>query len=283
MPELPEVETMVRGIRPHVVGRRVADVVRPRCRRKPILIQPGFRQLRSRTRGCVITTVERLAKRVLLKFDSGDVMAIEPRMTGLVLLADPPTKEHLRLEWLLNGKGDYESLWFWDRRGLGTVRLYDPQQFASRLGPDVIGPDALTCSLDEWEERCGRTQRAIKVALLDQKWIAGVGNLYASEILHVARIHPERCAGDLSRNQIRKLREATQTVLATAIRYEGSTLSDGTYRNALNRNGRYQNEHRVYAREGQRCPACRRGTIRRFVQAQRSTFCCPICQRAPRR
>ena len=283
MPELPEVETMVRGIRRHVEGRRVTDVTRPRCRCRPISIQPGMRQFRARTRGRVITAVERLAKRVLLKLDSGDIIAIEPRMTGLVLLADPPTRGHLRMEWRLDGPGKYNALWFWDRRGLGTVTIYDEDRFASQLGPEVIGPDALSRPQAVWADRCATTHRAIKVALLDQRWIAGVGNLYASEILHVARIHPERRTSDLSRSQIRALREATQQVLQTAIRYEGSTLSDGTYRNALNRNGQYQNEHRVYARAGQKCPACRRGTIRRFVQAQRSTFFWPTCQRAPRR
>jgi formamidopyrimidine-DNA glycosylase len=117
------------------------------------------------------------------------------------------------------------------------------------------------------------------VALLDQKLVAGIGNLYASEILHRARIDPQRPAHRLGRAQIARLAAATRFVLEEAIRDEGSTLGDGTYRNALNEAGNYQNAHRVYDRAGERCPSCQRGTVRRIVQAQRSTFYCANCQR----
>lgn len=279
MPELPEVETMVRGIRPHVAGRSIDDVLRPRCLCRPIAIRPGLRTLRARTRGRRIDSVERLAKRVLLRLDSGDVFAIEPRMTGLMLLSDPPDRGHLRLEWRLGGESEVRSLWFWDRRGLGTITLYTADEFQSRLQAGRIGPDALSMTVDDWRAACARTARPIKVALLDQKLAAGIGNLYASEILHEARIHPAASSDRLSRPQIVRLQAATQHILSEAIRYEGSTLGDGTYRNALNQNGGYQNEHRVYARAGQSCPRCRRGTIERCVQAQRSTFYCPHCQK----
>jgi formamidopyrimidine-DNA glycosylase len=120
----------------------------------------------------------------------------------------------------------------------------------------------------------------VKVALLDQRAVAGVGNLYASEILHLARIHPARPCDELARRHWNAIAAAAREVLETAIRYEGSTLSDGTYRNALNKEGGYQNEHRVYAKAGEPCPRCRRGVIERIVQAQRSTFFCPRCQQA---
>jgi formamidopyrimidine-DNA glycosylase len=134
-------------------------------------------------------------------------------------------------------------------------------------------------TLDQWSAALSRTRREIKVALLDQTLVAGIGNLYASEILHLAGIHPRAAAGRLNRRCVARLHEATLAVLTTAIRYEGSTLNDGTYRNALSRNGSYQNEHRVYAREGETCPSCGRSAVRRIVQAQRSTFFCPTCQR----
>ncbi len=278
MPELPEVETMVRGIRPHVAGRRIEDVRRPRCTCRPIAMRPEIRTLRARCRGRTIEAVERLAKRVLLRLDSGDVLAIEPRMTGLMLLSDPPDRGHLRLEWRLNGDGEHRSLWFWDRRGLGTVTLYTADEFRERLESGRIGPDALGLSDQQWRLALTRTSRPIKVALLDQKLVAGIGNLYASEILHEARIHPARPADSLSRGEIVRVRAATQRILAEAIQYEGSTLGDGTYRNALNQSGGYQNAHRVYAKAGERCPRCRRGVIERIVQAQRSTFYCERCQ-----
>jgi formamidopyrimidine-DNA glycosylase len=132
-----------------------------------------------------------------------------------------------------------------------------------------------------YREQLGDSARAIKVALLDQKAVAGIGNLYASEILHLAGIHPGASCRTLAPRHWRAIADAALVVLETAIRYEGSTLSDGTYRNALNKEGGYQNEHRVYAKAGERCPGCERGTIERTVQAQRSTFFCPRCQKNP--
>jgi formamidopyrimidine-DNA glycosylase len=279
MPELPEVETMVRGIRPYVAGRTISDLRRCPCRCRPLAFTPDFRRLRTRCVGRTIQSVERLAKRILLKLDSEDVVAIEPRMTGLMLLADPPDLDHLRLEWVFTGPGAERRLWLWDRRGLGTVTLYAPDDFSQQLGNGRIGRDALQVAPHEWRALCRRTSRPIKVALLDQRWVAGIGNLYASEILHAAGIHPEARTDRLSAARIQRLADATEHVLHEAIRYEGSTLNDGTYRNALNQSGGYQTEHRVYAREGQVCPTCRRSRIVRIVQAQRSTFYCGKCQR----
>jgi formamidopyrimidine-DNA glycosylase len=117
---------------------------------------------------------------------------------------------------------------------------------------------------------------------LDQKAIAGIGNLYASEILHLARIHPQLQCDHLTARQWRAVHRAMIEVLTAAIHYEGSTLADGTYRNALNNPGTYQNHHRVYDRAGQVCPSCGRGQVTRIVQTQRATFFCPNCQRAAR-
>lgn len=108
----------------------------------------------------------------------------------------------------------------------------------------------------DWHEVCQRTARPIKVALLDQKLVAGIGNLYASEILHEARISPLRPASKVTREQARRLHAATQHILLDAIEHEGSTLGDGTYRNALNQSGGYQNAHRVYDRESETCLTC---------------------------
>ncbi len=274
MPELPEVETMVRGIRPHVEGRQIADVSLPFCERKPICITPAFRTFRRRVQGKILVAVRRFAKRIVLELDSGDSFLIEPRMTGLMLVADPPSVEHLRFEWQFTGTTD--RLWFWDRRGLGTVSLVTPQE------RDVIfarlGPDALAISVEELRARLKCSRRAIKVALLDQQLVAGIGNLYASEILHLAGIHPETLAIQLTRARIGKLHAAIQHVLQEAIRYEGSTLSDGTYRNVLNQDGGYQNEHRVYDLASDTCRSCGKSKIIRIVQGQRSTFYCGRCQ-----
>jgi len=279
LPELPEVETMARGIRPFVMGRKLTAIRRCRTPCRPISIIPEFAALSRQLRGQTVTAVNRLGKRIVLEFANLSRLVIEPRMTGLLLLSDPPDREHLRLQIDFDGARDFNSLWFWDRRGLGTVRLYSRQEWEKLCGENRLGPDALTLTPADWAALCRKTGRPIKVALLDQKLVAGIGNLYASEILHVAAIHPARPADQLSRTQIQRLEDAARAVLEEAIRYEGSTLGDGTYRNALNQAGTYQNVHRVYQKHGTTCPRCMRGIIERTIQAQRSTFFCPQCQK----
>jgi formamidopyrimidine-DNA glycosylase len=281
MPELPEVETMRRGIS-GVVGSRIEQVVRPRCRLRPIAVEPEMARFRRRVVGRTITAVDRLGKRLLLRLDgkreqATDAIVIEPRMTGLVLVADPPDREHLRFGLELAGRGVPE-LWFWDRRGLGSVRLLTVAELEARFGLDRVGPDALLIPLDQMTARMAASRREIKVALLDQRALAGVGNLYASEILHLAGVHPRRRCHEMKPADWRRVHAAMREVLQDAIRHEGSTLADGTYRNALNNAGSYQNRHRVYDRADEPCGTC--GTfIVRLVQAQRSTFFCPRCQR----
>ena len=171
------------------------------------------------------------------------------------------------------------SLLYWDRRGLGSVRLYSLAELAERYPDHVLGPDALEITPQGLRDRLGDSRRAIKVALLDPRAVAGGGNLYASEILFLARVHPERPCHTLRKNDWERIHAAMQEVLAEAIRYEGSTLGDGTYRNALNEQGSYQNHHRVYARAGEPCLVCGADSIVRTVQAQRATFHCTRCQR----
>lgn len=278
MPELPEVETMVRGIRAHVTHRPIGDLVACANRCKPINIKPTLARLRKRVVGKTFQAVRRLGKRVILDLSDGSSLAIEPRMTGLVLLADPPDVEHLRLRWDFDGPGQYASFWFWDRRGLGTVTLFDQAALKARFALGTFGRDALEMTADHWVESCHKSAREIKVLLLDQKTVAGIGNLYASEILHRAGIHPGVPAKSLTPDALERLTQSVQFVLNKAIEYEGSTLGDGTYRNALNQSGRYQNEHRVYMRAGEMCSVCGDEEIVRIVQAQRSTFYCPMCQ-----
>lgn len=279
MPELPEVETMVRGIRPFVEGRRILGVIPCPTHCRPITVTPPFKTLARQSVNQSVTSVSRLGKRVLLNLSNLSSIVIEPRMTGLMLLANAPDQEHLRIEWQFEGEKEFNSVWFWDRRGLGTVRLFKPGELEQVYGPDNLGPDALQFTIEQWQQRLKATRRAIKVALLDQRLVAGIGNLYASEILHVAGIHPEKSCQKLTRLQVERVAAATRQVLERAIETEGSTLGDGTYRNALSQSGQYQNEHRVYMREDEPCPTCHRGTVVRLVQAQRSTFYCPKCQR----
>ena len=277
MPELPEVETMRRGVLP-VVGRTISEVDFVRSRFKKIQISPRADIFRRRAIGQAITDIGRIGKRVLLFLANEYAVVIEPRMTGLVLLAEPPDEEHLRVGFHLED-GPVETLWFWDRRGLGTVSLMSPADRELKLGPSKLGPDALIVTAEQMRARLGKSRRAIKIALLDQKAVAGVGNLYASELLHIAKIHPAKRCDKITKKQWAAIQQAMVQVLYEAIKLEGSTLSDGTYRNALNVDGGYQNCHRVYGRQGEQCPRCRSQSVKRIVQAQRSTFYCIGCQK----
>ncbi len=277
MPELPEVETMRRGIL-GIVGSQIAEVAWPKIAAKPIAIHPAKHRFRARTVGQRVTAVDRLGKRVVVRLASGDAIIFEPRMTGLVLVADAPTTIHLRFRMDLSG-GKIPSVWYWDQRGLGNVRLLTPTEQEAQLGSAKLGPDALATTPGVLQTIYKTSRRAVKVALLDQQCVAGIGNLYASEILHLSGIHPDKRCDLLKLAHWQRIHAALIEVLELAIRYEGSTLSDGTYRNALNKSGGYQNEHRVYDRAGETCRLCGTGEIVRIVQAQRSTFYCPKCQR----
>jgi formamidopyrimidine-DNA glycosylase len=262
-----------------IVGGRIREVERVACRRKPIDISPRIDRFRRRAVGRTVRAVDRIGKRVVLRLESADSIVLEPRMTGLVLVADPPTREHLRFRCQLSGSAT-RQLMYWDRRGLGNVRLFSADEFEAAFGPEKLGPDALAITAELFRTQFGDSKRAVKVALLDQRAVAGIGNLYASEILHVAAVHPARRCDKITRAQWQAIADATHAVLEMAIRYEGSTLGDGTYRNALNQAGSYQNHHRVYDKAGEICSRCGgEAKIIRTVQAQRSTFFCGICQR----
>ncbi|MDA1050368.1 MAG: bifunctional DNA-formamidopyrimidine glycosylase/DNA-(apurinic or apyrimidinic site) lyase [Planctomycetota bacterium] len=280
MPELPEVETMRRGIL-SAVGCRIERVERIPTSVKPLLIAPSATVINRRVADREIVAIERIGKRVIVRLETDDRLVFEPRMTGLVLIAHPPSVEHLRFRVDLAG-GPLDTIWYWDRRGLGSVKLFSPKQF-DRDVVSRFGPDALALTTELLRERLRSSRRAVKVALLDQQAIAGIGNLYASEILNVASIHPATRCDKLTIAQWQRIHQATLDVLQDAIEHEGSTLSDGTYRNALNDAGSYQNQHRVYDRAGELCRTCNRGVIQRIVQTQRSTFFCPNCQSKRRR
>jgi formamidopyrimidine-DNA glycosylase len=275
MPELPEVETMRRGVA-SVAGCTIRNCRRPRSRLQSIEMTPDLRTLRRRIVGRTITDVGRVGKRIVLVLDSCDRIVIEPRMSGSVLLANPRDREHLRL--ILDLCEPPGQLLFWDQRGLGVVRLLSPDEFQTRLGPEKIGPDALTISAAELRDRLQTSRRPIKVALLDQKALAGIGNIYASESLHLARIHPGTPCDRLTPRQWTKLHAMIRKVLDEALRHQGSTLADKVYNAPDGKPGKYA--FHVYQRHGQPCSRCRHAQIVRIVQAQRSTFFCPACQAA---
>ena len=278
MPELPEVETMRRGLLP-TLGGKITAIVTPDIPYRPIQIEPGLSQFRKRAVGKTIVAVDRIAKRVLVRLDSGDSIVMQPKMAGIAMLSDPPSQQHTRMVFDISGATANQFL-YWDRRGLGTVCLWTHDQVAMHLGPDKLGPDAASVDQATFISRFADLDRPVKVALLDQKRVAGIGNLYAVEILHCAKVHPETKCSSIPKARWKRIHAETLRIMHEAIEKEGSTLSDGTYRNAINGEGSYQNLHLVYDREEERCLTCRKGIIVRIVQAQRSTFYCPHCQKS---
>lgn len=288
MPELPEVETMCRGIA-GAVGCRIARAEFPRGRVRPLLIDPEPALLARRLAGRTIAAVLRRGKRVVLELRGhrpADTrwLAIEPRMTGLMLVAEPPSREHVRLVLELDRRGGKSGhprrLLFWDRRGLGTVRLHDRASLEATCGPATLGPDGLEVTGADLAARLGRSRRAVKPALLDQRAVAGIGNIYAAEILFRVGIDPRSRCRRLSADAWERIAAATRRVLAEAIRLEGSSIGDETYRTVDNRAGRFQSRHRVYGRAAAPCQVCGE-PIARIVQVQRATFYCGRCQTRP--
>ncbi len=279
MPELPEVETMRRGIAP-ILGTRIDDVWVPPTDLRPITLDPPIAEFRRKAVGHRVVGVGRVGKRVVIEIDSGDRIVVEPRMTGRLLLSTPPDERHLRLVVAFSRPRRCPGrLLFWDSRGLGVVRLLSPQGFARRLGPAKLGPDALEITAEQLRARLGTSRRAIKVALMDQSVLAGVGNLYASEVLHRARVHPAIPCRRIRSAQWRDIHAAIRGILCAAIDLQGSTLADGMYRTVQGKAGGFQGHHLVYQRAGQNCRQCEKAEIVRIVQSQRSTFYCPHCQR----
>lgn len=273
MPELPEVETVRRDLARCLIGRTIGSV---RVLRASVLECP-LRRFRSTLIGAVIRDVRRHGKVLILDFDSGLSLLVHLRMTGqLLLCSDAPTSRFVRVVFHLQDGG---QLVYADCRALGKLELCATTNLSCSQALADCGPDALTADgLNALAAAARRRRTPIKCLLLDQSVVAGIGNIYASEILHAACLAPDRPASTLSPTEVRALLHAAQRILKAAVEARGTTLSD--FRTGTGEPGCYASKLRVYAREGERCRrrGCK-GTIVRLVQQQRSTFWCPECQR----
>jgi formamidopyrimidine-DNA glycosylase len=259
MPELPEVETVVAELRPHLVGRRIlnADVLWPRT-----LAAPDLVTFAGRLQGQQITGLGRRGKYLLFKLDSGDTLIIHLRMTGRLEIVpdDNPARA-----------APHARAWF-DLSGGECLVFTDPAEVLGALGPEPLDWDFDAVRLGE---RLRRRRVAVKALLLDQAVVAGIGNIYADEALFLANIHPLRPGMSLSDEEIERLHDAMGQVLREAISQQGTTLRD--YRPPYGLEGAYQHQLRVYQQTNRPCPRC--GTpIQRIRVTQRSTHFCPHCQ-----
>lgn len=286
MPELPEVETIRRRLASEVTRRRLVGV---RVHRADILLdRPPPRAFRDALTGRRVLAVRRRAKFLLVHLShdrgpgangdgsSGPVLESQLRMTGRYRLAagdPPPDCTHLAAEFELD---DGRTLYYDDVRRLGGFRLHDGAD-AWRERERELGPEPLDDGFrpSHLAEALKGSRAPVKNRLLDQRRIAGLGNIYAAEALHAARLDPRRAAGDVGPGELRRLHGAIREILRSALRRAGTTLSD--YGTPDGRSGRHQHHLAVYGREGEACPRCGRA-VRRIVQAGRATFYCAGCQ-----
>lgn len=276
MPELPEVETVRRCVEPILTGARLTEVdVR---RERMVRRQPNPSDVAARLVGNRVTRVGRHGKFLQLAINGGDfIWVMHLGMSGRIALDDPDEPELPHTNVVVRHNGGPE-LRFIDPRTFGFIAVYTPEELAAsslgKLGPDALWdlPHAKAIG----ELLAGRTA-PIKALLLDQRLIAGLGNIYADELLHRARLHPRRPGGSLQRAEISRLRRHIRPVLTAGIAAGGTSLNDLRYLLPDGRAGEFLVELRAYGRGGEPCLTC--GTpIERDVIAQRSSFYCPSCQ-----
>ena len=268
MPELPEVETVRRSLLP-IIGRRIeeVEVAEPRLRRR---VPENFA---SQLVGRVIEGIERRGKYLLVRLAGGQSLLVHLGMSGALLLqpAGTPRQAHDHVRIRLSGGA---QLTYNDPRRFGLLQVGSAAGFAelNNVGPDPLAP---TFSVAQLVELARGRKKPVKNLLMDQRALGGIGNIYANEILFRARIRPGRQARRLTRCEITRLMHAIRSVLRSALRDGGTSVSN--YRDAAGRRGYFQLRLRVYDRAGQACVSCQ-SPIRRTVHAGRSSFYCPCCQ-----
>ena len=279
MPELPEVETIRRDLEKEVVGKRIKTVEVTGMR--SIRRHPNKKHFVAKLEGRKITGTERRGKYLLLRLDDGEVLVAHLGMSGQLLRArneqrDPLTKHtHVVITFTQGGQ-----LRFVDPRTFGELFVTTPEELAQQV-PELahLGFDPVDdmMSWTKFGELLTARKGKLKALLMDQKFVAGIGNIYSDEILFGAGLRYDRSSETLSSQEVRRLYRAMVETLQEAIKHRGSSLSDEQYRDLFGETGDYQSQHKVYDREGQACRRCR-STIVRVKVNGRSSFLCPQCQ-----
>lgn len=270
MPELPEVETVVRGLQRTIQGEVIQKVQIFRERTLPIQEIDEFQE---QLAGKTIMEVARRGKYILFHLTPPLLLIAHLRMTGKFIVADidQPAKHHRAWFTLQSGM----QLIFDDMRCFGTLELYPSLEQCRKLQEQGIEPLSKELTVENISKLFGKSTKEIKNLLLNQSKIVGIGNIYASEILFASGISPFRQGQSISREEIQKLQKETQRILHIAITKNGTSISD--FRKVDDKTGEFQNFLQVYGKHGQPCPTC--GTpIQRAVQQQRSSFYCSVCQ-----
>lgn len=275
MPELPEVETIVRDVAPRLVGRRIRTA---RLTKSDVLRQVSRRRLLDTLTGNTVVHAHRRAKHAVFLLKSGHRLIVQPRMTGSLIVYDRPlTADEARYAVLvctLAGGGQFV---YSDVRRLGTVWLLDDRgwaRYTARIGPEPLEP---AFTVERFAEALAGSRAAVKKVIMDQRRLAGVGNIYANEALFDARIDPSRPANRLTPDELRDLHAAILDVLRRALRASGTTVRD--YRTGTGEPGSFQLELKAYDRGGEPCVRCGHRLVTTHAIDGRQTTLCAFCQR----
>lgn len=280
MPELPEVETIRKILASQIVGKTIVSV--------NILKHKSFIGNPKDITGSKIISIDRRAKQLIIKLSNGKYLVIHLKMSGQILISNIKNKiskiqtknqilPHKHTRVIIEFK-DGSRLFFNDMRMFGWIKAiknYELRIMNSKFGPEPLGKEF---TVNYLRTVFVKSNRPIKQVLLDQKIIAGIGNIYANDILYLAKIRPTKITKKLSNLEIKQLRKQTIEVLNKAIKYKGSSAKDELYVQPTGEKGSYQEHFLVYQREGQLCKQCG-GKIKRIKQAGRSSFYCPRCQK----
>jgi formamidopyrimidine-DNA glycosylase len=272
MPELPEVETIARTLEPAIRGRVVSAVellYRP-------LLRTGSRKGLDALRGRRILSVSRRGKMLLIACEGGRTLVFHLKMTGQFSLADPGEERDKHTRLVMRFEDGASELVFRDVRKFGFLLCLEGDRRAACAELACLGPEPLEIGLEEFAALLASRKGRIKSLLLDQTVIAGIGNIYADEMLFDARIHPETPALSLGKKVVERLYDSMKQILTLAIAEKGSTLQD--YRDAEGKAGNFQFFHKVYDRKGEPCVVCAT-PVRMTRIGGRSSHFCPKCQR----
>ncbi len=271
MPELPEVETIKKDLSRLIVSKKILDITTD----SPKQVKPSLAKVKKAIVGIMIKKIERRAKLLQLFLSNNQILVIHLKLTGRLLVrkkgAPKDDWQHVTITL-----SDNKELRFADLRKFGWVRLIKDSKELKKLVSE-FGPEPLEgLDLKTFKKILGSTSRPIKIVLMDQKKIAGLGNIYANDALFLAKIDPRRPAKKVTKKEAKKLLEKIEKVLKAGIKYRGA--SDQYYLDALGRKGSYQDHFLVYQREGKACLDCQ-GKIRKIKLGGRGTFYCPSCQK----
>ncbi len=280
MPELPEVETVARGLQRQIAGRRILSIA---LGKTDFIDNPKDieKELPGRTIGSVVRYGKFLLLRLTAKEDAGErereaALLVHLGMTGM-LRPQPAGEPHAKHTHVVALLDDGRELRYTDPRRFGRMAYFAGESLREELRR--FGADPLEAGLQEFTAKIRGKRARIKALLLDQSVLRGVGNIYADESLWKARIHPKRLGARLRKEQVKELYRALQGILERAIVMRGSSIAD--FLDAEGQPGEYQRHHRAYGREGKPCIRCKT-RIRRVIVAGRSSYFCPQCQKAPR-